>query len=53
MLPHQAPHPLLVHRPLRHEAQLGPDPAVAPERVLSLERLHALEQSVITLGDQE
>ena len=52
MLPHQAPHPLLVHRPRLHEAQIGPDLAVALERVLRLERLHAWEQSVMTLGDQ-
>jgi hypothetical protein len=53
MRPHQAPPPLLVHRPRLHEAQLGPAPAVAPERVLRLERLPALEPRVMTLGDQE
>jgi len=52
MLPHHAQHPLLVHRPLLHEAQVSPYPAGALERVLRLERLHALEPSLMAMGDQ-
>jgi hypothetical protein len=52
MRTHQAQHLLLVNWQLLHEAQIRSDPAVAPERVLRLERLNAAEQSLIAMGDK-
>jgi hypothetical protein len=53
MLPHQAQNPLLVHRHLRHEVQVRPDAAVAPERVLRFELLDLRQQLLIALGHLE
>jgi hypothetical protein len=50
MLPHQARNPLFVHWHLLHEPQVGSDAGVAPEQVVSLERLNTQEHGGITLG---
>jgi hypothetical protein len=51
VLAHQPQAPLLVHRELLHEAQIGPDATVAPERVLGLERPDTRQQLLIAPGD--
>jgi hypothetical protein len=53
VLPHQPQHSLLVHRPLLHEPQVGPEPAIAPKRVLGLQCLDTREQAGIPLHDPE
>jgi hypothetical protein len=53
MRSHQAPHPLFVHRELLHKPQVGPDAAVTPEGMLSLQRLEAWEKALISLYDSQ
>ena len=50
VLPPQAQNPLVVRRHLLHEASVGPDATLAPERVLRFELLDARQQTPITLG---
>jgi hypothetical protein len=47
MLAHQPQDPLLVHREVLHEAQMGPDATASPERVLGLECPDARQQLLI------
>lgn len=51
LLPHEAPYPLFIDLQRLDETEVRLDAAVAPERMLRLERLDAGEQACIALAD--
>jgi hypothetical protein len=53
MLPHQAQIPFLFTGTCSTKRTYGPDAAIAPERVVRLERLNTREQGGITPGHLE